>query len=79
MATFKDHSWVKILGIYLDLVDAEQGGGSGSPQQLTEAILVVLLKQAALERPQPICVVHLAHREKIFFFIETLVKEQLII
>lgn len=60
---------MKILGIYLDLVYAEQGGGSGSPQQLTEAILVVLLKQAALERPQPICVVHLAHREKIFFFL----------
>lgn len=49
--------------IYLDLVCTEQGGRSGSPEQLTEAIFVVLLKETALKRPQPVCVVHL-HRTK---------------
>lgn len=53
---------------YLDLVGAEQGGGSGSPEQLTEAVLVVLLKQTALERPQPVCIVHLhKHRSHEMF------------
>lgn len=49
--------------VHLDLVCAEQGGRSGSPEQLTEAIFVVLLKEAALEGPQPVSVVHL-HRMK---------------
>lgn len=44
---------------YLDLVCAEQGGRPGSPEQLTEAVLIVLLKKTALECPQPVCVVHL--------------------
>lgn len=79
MATCKeDHIWVKSLSMYLYLVDAEQGGGSGSPKQLTEAILIVLLEQAALERPQPVCVVHLENTGE-RLFLETLLKEKLFI
>lgn len=36
---------------HLDLILVEQGGGAGSPEQLTEAVFVVLLQQATLERP----------------------------
>jgi len=49
--------------LYLDLIYAEQGGRSGSPEQLTEAVLVVFLKETALECPQPVGVVHLNTRK----------------
>lgn len=44
---------------YLDLVRAEQGGRPGPPEELTEAVLIVLLKKTALECPQPVRIVHL--------------------
>lgn len=46
--------------LYLYLFCAEQGWRSWSPEQLTESILVVLLEESALERPQPVRIVHLA-------------------
>ena len=50
---------------YLDRVCTEQGGRPGSPEQLTEAVLVVLLKKTALECPQPVGIVHLhTHTQK---------------
>lgn len=49
---------------YLDLVCAKQGGRPGSPEQLTEAVLIVLLKKTALECPQPVCIVHLHIKKK---------------
>lgn len=47
---------------YLDLFRAEQGRRSGSPEQLAETVLVVLLKKTTLERPQPVRVVHLQEK-----------------
>lgn len=44
---------------YLYLISTEQTGRFGSPEQLTEAVFVVLLKETALKRPQPVRIVHL--------------------
>lgn len=42
----------KVPGIpYLYLILAEQGSWSWSPEQLTEPVFVVFLKQTALEGP----------------------------
>lgn len=57
-STTHTHSIEKKL--YLYLFCAEQGWRSWSPEQLTEPILVVLLEEPALERPQPVRIVHLA-------------------
>lgn len=43
----------------LYLILAEECRGPWSPEQLAEAVLVVLLEKAALEGPQPISIVHL--------------------
>lgn len=43
----------------LYLILAEERWGSRSPEQLAEAILVVLLEKASLEGPQPISIIHL--------------------
>ena len=53
-----------LLKQYLDRVCTEQGGRPGSPEQLTEAVLVVLLKKTALECPQPVGIVHLNTHKK---------------
>lgn len=43
----------------LYLILAEECWGPWSPEQLAEAILVVLLEKASLEGPQPISIIHL--------------------
>lgn len=43
----------------LYLILAEERWGPWSPEQLAEAILVVLLEKASLEGPQPISIIHL--------------------
>ena len=43
----------------LYLILAEECWGPWSPEQLAEAVLVVLLQKATLEGPQPVSIVHL--------------------
>jgi hypothetical protein len=57
-ATTAPHTWTRV-DTNLCLLLAEERGGPRPPEQLAEAILAVLLQQAALERPQPVSVVHL--------------------